>query len=83
MASCCEGFPTFVGADALDEGGEEEDHVAAFVHDGGAAVGAGDLAGEVVRDVFVRWVIPAEIVVAMGEVDVVLLEDACPLEGGL
>ena len=81
MASCCKGFPTFLGTDALDQGREEEDHVAAFVHDGGAAVGTGDLAGEVVGDVFVRRVIPPEIVVAMREVYVVLLEDACPLEG--
>lgn len=73
---------TFLGRFEIDEGGEQEDHVAAFVHDGGAAVGAADLAGQLVDAGFLGALVPAEVVVAVGEVDVVLVEDGGPLEGG-
>jgi len=81
VTSCCKSFSTFVAADTFDESREEKDHVAPFIHDGCAAIGTRDLAGEVMRDIFVGWIIPTEIVVAMCEVDVRLLEDGCPLEG--
>lgn len=71
-----------LGGFEIDEGGEQEDHVAAFVHDGGSAVGAADLAGQLVDAGFLGALVPAEVVVAVGEVDVVLVEDGGPLEGG-
>jgi hypothetical protein len=49
VAPWFEVFLVFVGFQ-VDEGGEEEDHVASFVHDGGVAEGAADFAGELVRD---------------------------------
>jgi hypothetical protein len=42
------------GIDAFDEGWEKEDHVAAFVHDRGAAEGAGDFTGKLVLDGVLR-----------------------------
>jgi hypothetical protein len=60
---------------------EEEDHVAALVHDGGVAEGAADFAGELVLDRLAGGVVPFEVVVAVGEVDVFFVEDGCPLEG--
>ena len=66
----------------IDQGGEEEDHVATFVHDGRAAVGAGDFAGELVHAGFFGGLVPAEVVVAVGEVNVFFVEDGGPLERG-
>lgn len=45
VAGCCEGFPAFVAADFVDERRKEEDHVAALIHDGRAAVRTRDFAG--------------------------------------
>ncbi len=76
-----EGLAALGGVDALDEGGEEEDHVAALVHDRGAAVGAADLAGQLVARRALGRVVPRQVVVAVREVDVGLVEDGRPLEG--
>lgn len=38
---------------------------------------------EMMRSVFVGGIIPAEVMVAVGEVDVALVEDGCPLERSL
>ena len=83
MASRFEGSATFGGVDAFDESGEEKDHVAAFVHDRGAAKGAGDFTGERVLDRFLGGLVPAEVVETVGEVDVGFVEDCCPLKGRL
>lgn len=80
MASWLERLAAFGGVDAFDEGGEEKDHVAAFVHDRGAAEGAGDFTGERVLDRFLRGLVPAEVVDTVGEVDVGFVEDCCPLK---
>ena len=64
----------------INQGREEQDHVPPFVHDGGAAVGAADFAGELVHARLLRGLVPAEIVVAVGKVDVVFVEDGGPLE---
>ena len=65
----------------LDERREEQDHVPALVHDGTVAEGTADLAGQLVLRGLGSWVVPLEVVVAMFEVDVVLVEDGGPLEG--
>ena len=70
-----------LGRFPIDQGWEKQDHVAAFVHDWGTTVGAADFAGEFVDACFLRRLVPAEIVVAVGEVDVVFVEDGGPLEG--
>lgn len=44
------------------------------------AVVAADFAGNAVGNVFVGRVVPFEVVVAVFEVDVGLVEDCCPLE---
>ena len=80
MASRFERLAAFGCVDAFDEGGEEKDHVAAFVHDQGAAKGAGDFTGELVPDRFLGGVVPAEVVDTVGEVDVGFVEDCCPLK---
>ena len=64
------------------ERGEEQDHVAALVHDGRAAVGAGHFAGEFVHAGFFAGLVPAEVVVPVGEVYVGFVEYGGPLEGG-
>jgi hypothetical protein len=45
------------------------------------AVGAADFAGELVLDRLLSGVVPLKVVVAIGEVDVILVEDSGPLEG--
>jgi len=65
----------------LDQRREEQDHVAALVHDGRPAVVAFDFAREFVLGGLGTAVVPAEVVVAFGEVDVAFLEDGRPLEG--
>ena len=65
----------------VDQGREQKDHVAAFVHDRGAAVGARDFAGEFVHAGFLAGFVPAEVVMAVREVDVFFVEDGGPLEG--
>jgi hypothetical protein len=80
MALSLEGLAALRRVDVLDQGREEQDHVAALVHDGCPAVGAVNLAGKVVLRRLVCRIVPAEIVVATGEVDVFLVEDGGPLE---
>lgn len=70
MATDLKCFASLSGVDSLDERGEKQDHIAAFVHNGGATVGTGHFAGELVPCGAFGRVIPAEIVVAVGEVDV-------------
>ena len=65
----------------LDERREEQNHVAALIHDGAVAEGAADLAGQLVLGGFGGWVVPLEVVVAVLEVDVFFVEDGSPLEG--
>jgi len=64
----------------LDKGREQQNHVAALVHDGRVAERAADLARKLVLDGLLRWVVPFEIVVAICEVDVGFLENGSPLE---
>jgi hypothetical protein len=45
------------------------------------AEGTAHFAWQLMCDGFRGWVIPFEVVVAVGEVDVVLVEDGGPLEG--
>lgn len=45
------------------------------------AVAAAHFAGQFVRDGFIGGVVPFEVVVAVGEVDVGFVEDGGPLEG--
>jgi hypothetical protein len=65
----------------LDERREEQDHVPALVHDGAVAERAADLAGQLVLGGLGGRVVPLEVVVAVLEVDVILVEDGSPLEG--
>lgn len=62
--------------------GEEQDHVPALVHDGSPTVRAADLARQLVARRLLCGVVPDEVVVAVGEVYVGLVEDGGPLEGG-
>jgi hypothetical protein len=43
--------------------------------------GAADFAGKLVLDGLVGGIVPLEVVVAVGEVDVLLVKDSGPLEG--
>jgi len=79
MASWLE-FVHVILALELDEGGEQQNHVAALVHNGRVAERAADLARKLVLDGLLRWVVPFKVVVAIGEVDVGLFEDGSPLE---
>jgi hypothetical protein len=65
----------------VHQAGEEKNHIASLIHDRTVAVRAADFAWELVLDALVGWVVPLEIVMAVGEVDVLLVEDGCPLEG--
>jgi hypothetical protein len=80
MATGLEVRLVFVGLQVYERR-EEQDHVAALVHDGGMAERAADFAGELVLDGFLGRVVPFKVVVAVGEVDVFFVEDGGPLEG--
>lgn len=64
----------------MDQAGEQQDHVASLIHDGAVAEGTAHLARQLVLDALLGWVVPLEAVVAIGEVDVLLVEDGSPLE---
>lgn len=66
----------------LDDAGEHEDHVAALVHDGRVAVRARHLARQAVVSLLVPRVVEGQPFGAALEVQVRLVEDCCPLEGG-
>jgi len=81
VAGWFECLAAFRSVDTFDEGGEEENHVSTFVHDGSAAESAGDFARKFVFDALFGRLVPAEVVDAVGEVDVGFVEDCGPLEG--
>ena len=64
----------------LDKRREEQNHVAALVHDGAVAERAADFARQLMLGGFRGWVVPLEAVVAVLEVDVLLVKDGGPLE---
>lgn len=64
----------------MNQAREEQDHVPALVHNWAVAVVAADLARKLVLDRLVGWVVPLKVVVAVGEVDVLLVEDGSPLK---
>ena len=66
----------------VDQAREQEDHVSALVHDGAVTKAAANLAWKLVLDRLVGRVVPLKIVVAVGEVDILLVEDGSPLEWG-
>lgn len=59
---------------------EEKNHVATLIHDRCVAEGAADFAGKLVCNRFGGRVIPFEMVVAFGEVDVGFVENRGPLK---
>jgi len=65
----------------VHERGEQKNHVTTLVEDRRVAVVAAHLAGKVVLNRLCRRIVPLQVVVALGEVDVGLLEDGGPLEG--
>jgi hypothetical protein len=65
----------------VNERREEQDHVAALVHDGAVAVRAAHFTGQLMLDALLGGVVPFEVVVAVSEVNVILVEDGGPLEG--
>lgn len=75
-----EGFPSLWRVDALDQRREQQDHVPPFIHDRRSTECALDLAGQMVRLGLLRGIVPAEVVVSVGEADVALMEDGCPLK---
>lgn len=64
----------------VNQGRKKKDHIATFVHDRRMAVRAANLAGKLVFDGLVGGIIPFQIVVAISEVDVFLVENGSPLE---
>jgi hypothetical protein len=76
---CCKLALLGVGLE-VDERGEEQDHIPPLVHDGRVAEGAAHFARQLVRDGLGAGVVPLEVVVAVREVDVLLVEDGRPLE---
>ena len=66
----------------MDESRIQQDHIPSLIHDGSAAVSARDLAGKLVLCGLFSGLVPAEVVVAVSEVDVVFVEDGGPLERG-
>ena len=64
----------------MDQAWEEQNHIPALIHDWAMAEAAPHFAWQLVLVALGRWVIPLQIMVSIGEVDVVLLEDGSPLE---
>lgn len=65
----------------VDQARENQYHVPPLVHNRAVAEVAAYFARKLVLDALVRGVVPLEVVVAVVEVDVALVEDGCPLEG--
>jgi len=65
----------------LDQRREEQNHVPALIHDRAVAERTADLAGQLVLGGLGSWVVPLEVMVAVFEADIVLVEDGGPLEG--
>lgn len=64
----------------VNKTGEEQDHVSTLVHDGTVTEGAANLARELVLDRLLAGVVPLKVMVTVGKVDVVLVENCSPLE---
>lgn len=65
----------------MDKRREEQDHISALVHDRRATIGTANFARELVLGGLLGAVIPAQVMVAVGEVDIFLVEDGGPLKG--
>lgn len=59
---------------------EQQNHISALIHDGAVAEIASDLARELMLDALGGGVVPLEVLVTAGEVDVLFMEDRRPLE---
>jgi len=64
----------------LDQTGEEQDHVTSLVHYRRMAVIASDLTRQTVLRRFRARVVPFKVMVSIGEVDILLVENGSPLE---
>ena len=73
-------LPVLSGSLEIDQGRVEQDHIATFVHDRGVAGGTPDLARQLVDIGLLAAVIPYQIMMTMGEIDVLLVEDGGPLK---
>lgn len=76
----CKVFFVLFGLE-VDQRREEQDHISALVHDRRATIGAANFARELVLGGLLGAVIPAQFMVAVGEVDIFLVEDGGPLKG--
>lgn len=65
----------------MDQTREQQNHITPLVHDRAVAVRAAHLARKLVIDALLRRIVPLEIMVAVREVDILLVEDGRPLEG--
>lgn len=66
----------------FDQAREEQNHIAAFVHDGAVTVAAANLAWQLMLNRLRSRIVPLEVVVTVLEIDVVLFKNGSPLEGG-
>jgi len=66
----------------VDQAWEHQDHVPPLIHDRAVAEVAADLAGKLMLDALVGGIVPLKVIVAVVEVDVALVKDGSPLEGG-
>lgn len=64
----------------VDQGWEQQDHIPSLVHDRCAAVSTADFARQLVYSCLFGALIPAEVVMTLGKVDVFFVKDGCPLE---
>ena len=64
----------------VDESREQQDHVTSLVHDGCPAICAANLARQFVPARLFAAVIPAKVVMATSEVDILFVEDGSPLK---
>jgi hypothetical protein len=62
------------------QGREQQNHVPSFVHDRTVAERAANLAWQFMLGGLFRRIVPFEVVVAVGEVDIFLVKDRCPLK---
>jgi hypothetical protein len=64
----------------VDERRKQQNHVATLIHYRAVTIRAADLARELVLDGLLGRIVPLQLMVAVGEVDILLMEDGCPLE---
>lgn len=65
----------------VDQSWEQQNHVPPFIHDRCTTVCTADFAGQFMHGSLLGTLVPAKVVDALGEINVLFVENGSPLEG--